>query len=70
MNYRSIFHNDKYLFGEMQVLSIAQEYFDNPDELNFAWVYCGEFVKRMICIKDEEVEDLYVDFLTRESVVN
>ena len=38
LNYRSIFRNDKYSFGEMQVLSVAQEYLDNPNTLNDIWV--------------------------------
>lgn len=33
-NYCWIFRNDKYSFGEMQVLSVAQEYLDNSNILN------------------------------------
>ena len=61
MNYRSIFHNDKYSFGEMQVLSVAQEYFDNPDSLNYIWVYYDEFVRGLIHVEDKEIKELYVD---------
>ena len=61
LNYRSIFHNDQYSFGEMQVLSVAQEYLDNPNTLNDIWVYYDEFVRGLIHIEGKEVKKLYVD---------
>lgn len=61
MNYRCIFHNDKYSFGEMQVLTVAKEYFDHPDTLNNIWVYFDEFVRGLIHIENKEVKELYVD---------
>lgn len=62
LNYRRIFHNDKYSFGEMQVLTTAQEYIDNPSILNDIWVYYDEFVKGLIHVGDKEVKKLYVDY--------
>ncbi len=62
MNYRSIFHNDKYSFGEMQVLSVAQEYLGNPDALNYIWVYYDKFVRGLIHVEDREIKELYVDY--------
>ncbi len=62
LNYRSIFQNDKYSFGEIQVLSVAQEYFDNPNILNNIWVYYDEFVRGLIHVEDREVKKLYVDY--------
>lgn len=61
MNYRRIFHNDSYSFGELQVLSVAHEYLDNLDSLKKIWVYDEEFVKGLICIEGEEVKHLYTD---------
>lgn len=61
MNYRSIFHNDAYSFGELQVLSVAQEYIDNPAILDEIWVYEDVFVKGLIHVKEKEVVQLYVD---------
>lgn len=58
MNYRSIFHNDMVSFGEMQVLSTAEEYMNQLDEI---WVYDDGIVKGMVHIKEEEIVELYVD---------
>ena len=38
MNYRPIFKNDSYSFGELQVLSVAEAY-ALPDIFNHIWVY-------------------------------
>lgn len=62
MNYRSIFQNDKYSFGEMQVLSAAQEYLANPASLNNIWVYYDEFVRGLIHVDGKEIKELYVDY--------
>lgn len=61
MNYRSIFHDDKYSFGVLQVLPVAQEYLDNPDSLNNIWVYYDEFVRGLIHVEGGEIKELYVD---------
>lgn len=61
MNYRSIFHDDKVSFGEMQVYPLAKEYIDNPNKLEKIWVYDDEFVKGMIHIDGTQIVELYVD---------
>lgn len=61
MNYRSIFHNDKVSFGELQVLPLAQKYIAEPQRLEHIWVYDDEFVKGMIHIENDWIEELYVD---------
>ena len=38
IKYRPIFRNDAYSFGELQVLSVAEEY-GAPDILSQIWVY-------------------------------
>ncbi len=67
MHYRSIFHNDKVSFGEMQVLPLAQEYLSEPGKLENIWVYDDEFVKGIIRIEDSWIRELYVDFFFQKS---
>lgn len=62
MHYRQIFHNDAYSFGELQVLSMAKDYVNNPSSLNSIWVYEEEFVKGLIHIDGKEIVELYVDY--------
>ena len=61
MNYRSIFHNDKVSFGEIQVLPLAQEYMENMERLENIWVYDDEFVKGMLHAENGWILELYVD---------
>lgn len=65
MNYRSIFRNDKFSFGNLQVLSAAREYINNPHLLDSIWVYDDEFVKGLIHIEGHCVKELYVDCFLR-----
>lgn len=60
INYRPIFQNDAYSFGELQVLSVAEKY-AKPEILNHIWVYDDGIVKGMIHINGEEIKELYVD---------
>lgn len=61
MNYRRIFQNDKVSFGEIQVYPIAREYMENPEKLKGVWVYDDEFVKGVLHIEGDRIEELYVD---------
>lgn len=61
VNYRRIFHNDRYSFGELQVMTVAGELQQNPGELREIWVYEEDFVKGLIRIRGQEVVQLYVD---------
>ena len=61
INYRSIFHDDKVSFGEMQVYPLAKEYIDHPEKLDGIWVYEDEFIKGFINLSDREISELYVD---------
>lgn len=61
MNYRKIFQNDKVSFGEIQVYPIAKAYIDNPEKLEGVWVYDDEFVKGVLHIAGDRIEELYVD---------
>lgn len=60
INFRPIFQNDDYSFGELQVLTVAKEY-SNPDILSHIWVYDDGIVKGLIHIEGEEIKTLYVD---------
>ena len=62
MNYRRIFHNDKVSFGEIQVYPLVQDMLNNPEKLKNIWVYDDEFVKGMIHVDGERIQELYVDF--------
>lgn len=60
INFRPIFQNDAYSFGELQVLSVAEEH-RNPDILNHIWVYDDGIVKGLIHVEGSEIKKLYVD---------
>ena len=60
INFRPIFQNDDYSFGELQVLTVAEEY-SNPDILSHIWVYDDGIVKGLIHIVGQEIKTLYVD---------
>lgn len=69
LNYRPIFQDDSYSFGELQVLSVANEYLANKNPLEETWVYEDGFVKGLIQICGQEVKTLYVDsFFTNEGI--
>lgn len=61
MNYRRIFQNDKVSFGEIQVYPIARGYMDDPKKLEGVWVYDDAFVKGVLHIAGDRIEELYVD---------
>lgn len=69
MNYREIFHNDAVSFGEMQVYPLAQDFIDHPEQLEKIWVYDDEFVKGLIRIGGQRIEELYVEpFFQNEGI--
>ena len=61
INYRPIFQNDDYSFGELQVIPVAQEYLDDPALLHSTYVYDDGIVRGLIQIRDKEIVKLYVD---------
>ena len=71
MNYREIFQNDAYSFGELQVDAVAKQY-DDDEILSHTWVYTetltdrylgteAEVVKGVVEVVDSEIRTLYVD---------
>lgn len=61
MNYRSIFMNDDYSFGELQVISVAQEYLNTPELMEETFVYDDGIVRGLLQVGNGEIKKLYVD---------
>lgn len=61
IKFRPIFKNDAYSFGELQVLSVLEEY-AVPGILDHIWLYDDGIVKGLIHIEGEEIRELYVDY--------
>lgn len=69
VNFRRIFRDDQYSFGELQVLSVAEEYAADSQALAQTWVYEEDFVKGLIRIQGREVKTLYTDpFFTGQGI--
>lgn len=79
MTYRPIFQDDAVSFGEMQVVSLAEEYERHPERLEYMWVYEEMFVKALITLRTDSgqrgkerillIQELYVDvFFHREGI--
>ena len=60
-HYRQIFQDDAFSFGELQVLSIAQNLLIRPKSLAAYKVYDDGFVKGLILLKGDEIAELYID---------
>ncbi len=60
MKYRSIFKDDAYSFGELQVLPVAKKYIENGF-LNNMFLYDDGIIKGLIRIEKDEIIELYVD---------
>lgn len=62
INYFPIFEDEKYSFGELQVVSVIENYFVKPETLNNLFVYDENgIVKGFVCVRDAEIINLYVD---------
>lgn len=61
MNFYQYFHNDKYYFGELNVLSIADEYKSDSEKLVNTFVYDDGTVRGFIRIKEKEIKKLFVE---------
>ena len=69
VNFRRIFRDDQYSFGELQVLSAAEEYAADSQALAQTWVYEEDFVKGLIRIQGREGKTLYTDpFFTGQGI--
>ena len=60
-NYRHIFKDDIGSFVDLQVYPLAKDYIENPKLLENVFVYDDGFVKGMIHINGDSIEELYVE---------
>ncbi len=56
MKYRSIFHNDEYSFNGLQVVKVADEFWE-PKLLGKVWVYDDGIVKGMIHLEGKRSQN-------------
>ncbi len=61
VNFYPFFRNDEFYFGELNVLSVAEEYTQGSQALRDTLVYDDGVVKGIIRISSSEVEKLYVE---------
>lgn len=61
VNYWPIFQDERYSFGEMQVLTIANEYLRTPEKLKDIFIYDDGVVKGLTHAAEHEIKKLYVD---------
>lgn len=60
VNFRPIFQDDAYSFGQLQVIPVAEKY-SAPEILDHIWVWDDGIVKGLIHIEGAEIVELYVD---------
>ncbi|MGN1409099.1 MAG: GNAT family N-acetyltransferase [Eubacteriales bacterium] len=61
VNFFPIFGDEKYSFGEMQVLTVAEEYLKNEKKLGSTFVYDDGVVRGFVQVEENEIKKLYVD---------
>lgn len=61
VNFYPIFQDDEYSFGDLQVVSIAEEYAKDPEALKNTFVYDDGVVRGMIRVNGDEIQKLFVD---------
>lgn len=61
INFYPIFQCDEYSFGELQVLTVANEYLLDENLLQNTFVYDDGVVRGFICIAEDQVKRLFVD---------
>ncbi len=61
VNFFPIFKNEKFSFGELQVISLANNYFNKSEILENIYVYDDAVVKGFVQMKGTEICKLSVD---------
>lgn len=61
LNYWPIFQDEKYSFGELQVLTVAEDYLCDRQKREHTFVYDDGVVKGLVQVEAEEIQKLYVD---------
>ena len=68
-HYRSIFHDDAFSFGDLQVYPLAQDLLSDPEKLTGYRVYDDGFVKGLVHTKEDQIAEFYVDpFFERQHI--
>lgn len=69
VHYRAIFQDDAVSFGQMQVLPLALDFRERPGALRGMWVYDDGFVKGLLHVEGDEIQELYIDpFFQRQGI--
>ena len=61
MNFYPIFQDDEYSFGELQVITIADQYRGDKAALESTYVYDDGVVRGLIRVENGEIKKLFVD---------
>ena len=61
VNFYPFFRNDKYYFGELNVVDTAAEYAAGTRDLENTFVYDDGVVKGMVRVNEKEIEKLFVE---------
>ncbi len=61
MNYFPIFKDAQYSFGEMQVVSLIDRYFQKEEVIRNIYVFDDGLIKGFVQMDGTEIEKLYVD---------
>ena len=56
-----IFQDEEYSFGEMQVLTVAENYLQDDEMRNNVFVYDDGIIRGFVQIEGKEIKKLYVD---------
>lgn len=69
INFYPIFGNEAYSFGELQVITVANEYLNDENAMKSTFVYDDGIVRGLIRIENKEVKKLFVDpFFQRRKI--
>lgn len=69
INFHPIFKDNEYSFGELQVVTMVDDYFGKEDILNTIYVYDDGLIKGFLQMNKKEVCKLYVDpFFQKEGI--
>ncbi len=61
INFYPIFKEEEFSFSELQVVSLANEYFGKEENLREIYVYDDGIIRGFIQVKGQEIHKLYVD---------
>lgn len=61
VNFFPIFKDENYSFGELQVVSVANEYLQDRERLQNTFVYDNGLIRGFVQLSGPEIQKLYVD---------